>query len=63
MPVPGKTAPKPDNSAKPQTKKGGLEKAIAETTSDRRVIVTQDKKDADGNVETPKCIASALPIW
>lgn len=31
-------------------KSGGLDKAIAVTTSDRRVVITQDKKDADGNV-------------
>jgi lipopolysaccharide export system protein LptA len=32
----------------PKKKSGGLEKAVAESTSDRRVIITQDKIEADG---------------
>ncbi len=32
------------------SKGGGLEKAIAITTSDRRVVITQDKVEADGTI-------------
>jgi lipopolysaccharide export system protein LptA len=31
-------------------KSGGLERAIAESTGDRRVIITQDKTEADGTI-------------
>ncbi len=41
--------PKPDDGAA-KSKGGGLEKAVAETTSDRRVIITQDKTEADGTI-------------
>lgn len=40
-PGPGEEAPK---------KSGGLEKAVAESTGDRRVIITQDKTEVDGSV-------------
>ena len=43
--------PKPAAEAPPATKsKGGLEKAIAEMTNGGRVVITQDKKEADGSV-------------
>lgn len=42
---------KPDE-ATPKKKSGGLERAVAESTSDRRVIITQDKTEADGTVTT-----------
>ena len=46
--------PKPAGEAAPATaatkSKGGLEKAIAEMPNGGRVIITQDKKEADGSV-------------
>ncbi len=52
--TPGKTTPKPStpkpDDAAAKKKAGGLEKALAETTSERRVTITQDKKEADGTV-------------
>lgn len=42
-------APKTDDAA-PKKKGGGLEKAIAESTTDRRVVITQDKLEADGTM-------------
>ena len=38
----------PAGDAAPKKKSGGLEKAIAESTSDRRVVITQEKVE-DGN--------------
>lgn len=40
----------PNGSATPAPKGGQLDHAIAVTTSDRRVIITQDKVEADGNI-------------
>ncbi len=34
----------------PPQKSGGLERAIAESSGDRRVIITQDKTEADGSI-------------
>ena len=48
-PRPATPAPQPDNASAPK-KGGGLERAIAESTSDRRVIITQDKMEADGTI-------------
>lgn len=48
-PKPPPPAPTPEGTA-PKAKSGGLEKAVAESTSDRRVIITQEKMDADGNL-------------
>ena len=52
-----KPAAAPDAKAKPAAEaapaaksKGGLEKAIAEMPNGGRVIITQDKKEADGSV-------------
>lgn len=43
--------PKPAAEAAPAAKsKGGLEKAIAEMPNGGRVIITQDKKEADGSM-------------
>jgi lipopolysaccharide export system protein LptA len=47
--TPKPATPTPDASAS-KKKGGGLDKAIAVTTSDRRVIITQDKVEADGSV-------------
>jgi lipopolysaccharide export system protein LptA len=47
-PVPA--TPSPNGSAAPAKKGGGLDHAIAITTSDRRVIITQDKVEADGSI-------------
>lgn len=44
-------AGKPGDASTAPKKGGGLEKAVAETTSDRRVIITQDKLDADGTIQ------------
>ncbi len=41
---------KPDAATPPPKKGGGLDHAIAITTSDRRVIITQDKVEADGSI-------------
>ncbi len=49
-PGPKPATPAPDDAAAPKKKGGGLERAIAETTSDRRVIITQDKTEADGTI-------------
>lgn len=38
------------NDAAANQKGSALEKALAETTSDRRVIITQDKMEADGSI-------------
>ncbi len=48
-PVPKPATPAPDQPAE-KKKSGGLEKAIAESTSDRRVVITQDKTEADNTV-------------
>ncbi|MBC8002400.1 MAG: hypothetical protein H7X97_07405, partial [Opitutaceae bacterium] len=49
--TPRPTTPRPDESGAPKKKTGGgLERAVADSTSDQPVIITQDKKDADGNV-------------
>lgn len=52
-PKPG-TTPQPGATATgtpaPVKKKSGLDKAIAVTTSDRRVIITQDKVETDGSI-------------
>jgi len=47
--APKPATPKP-NEASGKKKGGGLEKAVAETTSDRRVIITQEKTEADGTI-------------
>jgi hypothetical protein len=46
-PIPAAQKPGEAGAKKPA---GGLEKARAETTSERRVIIKQDKIDADGGV-------------
>jgi lipopolysaccharide export system protein LptA len=48
-PKPAPPVPGPDGKT-PKAKGGGLERAVAESTSDRRVIITQEKMDADGNL-------------
>ena len=48
--TPKLTAPNKDDSSAAEQRGGGLDKAIAITTSERRVIITQDKIDAAGNV-------------
>jgi len=47
--APKPATPSPSEGAA-KKKSGGLEKAIAESTSDRRVIITQDKTEADGTI-------------
>jgi lipopolysaccharide export system protein LptA len=49
-PTPKPATPKPEDASVPKKKSGGLEKAVAETTSERRVIITQDKVEADGTI-------------
>jgi lipopolysaccharide export system protein LptA len=44
-----KTPTPPPDAAAPKKKGGGLEKAVAESTSERRVVITQDKQEADGS--------------
>jgi len=44
-----KPAPKPD-VASAKKKSGGLERAVAESTGEQRVIITQDKTEADGTI-------------
>jgi lipopolysaccharide export system protein LptA len=41
---------KPADPATPTPKKGGLERAIAEMQDGGKVIITQDKKEADGTI-------------
>lgn len=48
-PKPAPSVPGPDGTT-PKSKGGGLERAVAESTSGRRVIITQEKMDADGNL-------------
>jgi len=49
--TPTPATPKADTgAAAPKKKSGGLEKAEAITTSERRVIITQDKTEADGSI-------------
>lgn len=49
-PKPGaEPAPKPADGAE-KKKGGGLEKAVAESTGTQRVIITQDKTEADGTI-------------
>lgn len=43
-------AAKPGDPAAKDSRGGGLERAVAETSSDRRVIITQDKVEADGTI-------------
>lgn len=54
-PVPGSGTPAPGSATAASgtavpPKKGGLDHAIAITTSERRVIITQDKLEADGTI-------------
>lgn len=44
------TGPTAIGTPAPVKKKSGLDKAIAVTTSERRVIITQDKVEADGTI-------------
>lgn len=48
--TPKPVTPSPKGDAAAKDKGGGLDHAIAVTTSDRRVIITQDKIDAEGKV-------------
>ncbi len=53
--TPGRTTPKPatpkpSDAGTPPKKSGGLEKALAESTTDKRVVITQDKAEADGAI-------------
>jgi hypothetical protein len=51
--TPGSTAkgtPAPGDPTAPKKKSSGLDKAVAVTTSDRRVRITQDKVEADGSI-------------
>jgi lipopolysaccharide export system protein LptA len=41
---------KPVDPAAPKPKKGGLERAIAEMQDGGKVVITQDKKEADGSI-------------
>lgn len=43
-------APTPPTGDGAPKKSGGLERAVAEASGDRRVIITQDKMEADGTV-------------
>lgn len=52
-PAPATPAPagaKPGDAAAKDQRGGSLEKAVAETNSDRRVIITQEKTETDGTV-------------
>ena len=40
----------PNGGAAPAKKGGGLDKAVAISTSERRVLITQDKVEADGSI-------------
>src|SRR4029077_12180890 len=48
--TPKPTTPKPDEAGAPKKKSGGLEKAVAESTREKRVVITQDKTEVDGSV-------------
>lgn len=48
--TPPDAKPKPAEAAPATKSKGGLEKAIAEMNGGGRVVITQDKKEADGSV-------------
>jgi lipopolysaccharide export system protein LptA len=48
--TPKPATPKPGEAGAPPKKSGGLEKALAESTSDKRVVITQDKTEADGSI-------------
>ena len=47
--TPKPATPKPAEAGTPPKKSGGLEKALAESTSDKRVVITQDKTETDGS--------------
>jgi lipopolysaccharide export system protein LptA len=48
--TPKPATPKPVEAGTSPKKGGGLEKALAESTSDKRVVITQDKTEADGSI-------------
>ena len=48
---PDPKAPKPVAPAKPKGGGGGLHRAVAEANPGGRVIIVQDKKDADGTIQ------------
>ena len=48
--TPKPATPKPAETGTPPKKSGGLEKALAESTSEKRVVITQDKTEADGSI-------------
>lgn len=48
--VPPKPASGGPSESAPKKKGGGLEKAVAESTGDRRVVITQEKMEADGTI-------------
>lgn len=49
--APDPKAPKPVAPAKPKGGGGGLHRAVAEANPGGRVIIVQDKKDADGTIQ------------